>query len=146
MEKEKGEGEADEVSLLLRFIRAISYAFSDNAWGQFHEGDLMQKEDEFNFMNGNLGRMHRLVARRQLKDRVKFLETLIKLHQPLVESMKVTQKAFQQGVMEGIRQVAEAESKKEEAQTQQETRLVEPEPPHPTPPFQFSYDPPGQRS
>jgi len=73
---------------------------------------------------GNLGRVHRLVARRKLKDRVKLLETIIKTHQPLMDAIKVTQKAFHEGVMEGIRQVAAAEREKE---TKQAMQALQPE-------------------
>jgi hypothetical protein len=61
----------------------------------------------------HLGSITRLVARHQLKDRIKILQDVIKTHQPLVNAMKVTQKAYQDGVMEGIRQAA-AEREKEE--------------------------------
>ena len=81
-------------------------------------------DDEFNLTQGNLGRVHRLVARRKLKDRVKLLETIIKTHQPLMDAIKVTQKAFHEGVMEGIRQVAAAEREKE---TKQAMQALQPE-------------------
>jgi len=70
--------------------------------------------EEFNFHSGNLGTLKRIVARHKLKDRIAFLETVIKVHQPLIQAMKLTQKAFQDGVMEGIRQVAAAEREKEQ--------------------------------
>lgn len=62
---------------------------------------------------GKLGNVHRIVARHQLKDRIKILENIIRQHQPLVKAMQVTQKVYQEGVMEGIRQVAQAEREKE---------------------------------
>lgn len=70
---------------------------------------------EFNFAYGNLGRVKRIVARRKLKDRIAFYELLLKTHQPLIKAMQVTQHAFQQGMQEGIRQVAQAEAEKAQA-------------------------------
>lgn len=70
-------------------------------------------------VGNNVGKVHRLVARHQLKDRVQILESIIRTHQPLVNAMKVTQKAYQDGVMEGIRQVAAAEREKEEKQARE---------------------------
>lgn len=62
---------------------------------------------------GSLSKVHRIVSRHKIKDRVKFLESIIRTHQPLIQAMAVTQKAFQQGVMEGIRQVAAADRERE---------------------------------
>jgi len=81
-------------------------------------------EHDFDFVQGNLGKVHRIVARRKLKDRIKFLETIIKVHQPLTQALKVTNKAFQDGVMEGIRQVAAAEREREAAKKQEATDLI----------------------
>lgn len=69
---------------------------------------------------GTLGNVHRLVARHAIKDRIALLESIIQTHQPLMQAMRITQNAFQQGVMEGIRQVAAAEREKEQKQTAQE--------------------------
>jgi hypothetical protein len=66
--------------------------------------------------------LHRLVARHQLKDRIKFLENIIKNHAPLVQAMQVTQKAYQEGIREGIRQVAVAEQ--ERLQKEKESQPV----------------------
>ena len=66
-------------------------------------------------MNKNvetIGSLKRIIARKQLKDRVKFLETMISLHQPLVTAMSITKKAFQDGGAEGLRQAEEQRSAK----------------------------------
>lgn len=78
-----------------------------------------QKDREFNFSSGNLGRVKRIVARRQLKDRVAFYEQVLKVHQPLIKAMQMTQQAFQNGIQEGIRLAAKADE--EERQKVQAT-------------------------
>ena len=60
-----------------------------------------------------LAGLKRIAARHKLKDRIKFYEDLIKTHQPIMAAMRVTQQAFQQGIMEGIKQVAAAERERE---------------------------------
>ena len=85
----------------------------------------------FNFHNGDLGKLKRIVARHKLKDRIKLLETVIRTHQPLVNAMKVTQKAYQEGVQVGFRkavdEIAKADAEKA-AQTQApETSSLVPE-------------------
>jgi len=88
---------------------------------QLHQAEVNLKEGpEFDFTKGNLGKVKRLVQRNSLKDRVKLLELIIRSHQPLIKAMQITQKAFQAGVQEGIRQVALAEAEKAEKQGQQE--------------------------
>lgn len=75
----------------------------------------------FNFKNGELGKVKRIVQRQQLKTRIKFLQQVIRTHQPLVQAMKVTQKAYQEGVQFGFQkavteiQQAEKEAKAQEA-------------------------------
>ena len=69
--------------------------------------------EDFNFSTCDIGSVRRVVARHALKDRVRFLEQILKIHAPLIQAMKVTTKAYQDGVMEGIRQVAATERERE---------------------------------
>jgi hypothetical protein len=54
-------------------------------------------------VHGNLSKVHRIVARHALKDRIKILEGILRTHQPLIQAMRITKKAYQDGVMYGIR-------------------------------------------
>jgi flagellar biosynthesis/type III secretory pathway protein FliH len=79
---------------------------------------------------GNIGKVGRIVNRQAMKAELARLKLIIKTHQPLIESMKVTQKAFDQGVLagekkgfeEGIQQGFKAGQEAHEATYDQPTK------------------------
>ena len=53
-------------------------------------------------------RTDRITRRHALKEKLKYLETIIRVHQPLMKAQQVTQEAFQKGREQGFREGLEA--------------------------------------
>jgi hypothetical protein len=80
---------------------------------------------------GELGKLKRIVQRRDLKTQVKMYKQILTTHEPLVKAMEVTKRAFQEGMQAGfqkaIQELEQAEREKKQAVDLDNSKIVVPE-------------------